>query len=109
MRSATLASVAPGPGGSRPSLPPLASLHLSREPYATVSDLPVVNVICPLLNQREQILIPDNFIRRRRIKLLQLFDAFIAMERRLIMQYNSRFWLQLNINLFVFVLAVQIV
>ena len=56
-----------------------------------LSDLPVVNVICPLLNQREQILIPDNFIRSRRIKLLQLFDAFIAMERRLIMQYNSRF------------------
>ena len=42
------------------------------------------------------------------LQLLQLFDAFIAMERRLIMQYNSQFGLQLNINLFVFVLAAQI-
>ena len=33
LSSATLAPVAPG--ASRPPLPPLASLRLSREPYAT--------------------------------------------------------------------------
>ena len=39
---------------------------LNFERLNLLSDLPVENVICPLLNQGEQILIPDNIIQSRR-------------------------------------------